>query len=77
MNYLGIDLGGTNVAAAVVDDAGTILGRASLPTPRGVEPVADAMPPRPTRRRWTRGSAGRRSPRWAWALPAPSSPLRG
>lgn len=43
MNYLGIDLGGTNVAAAVVDDAGTILGRASLPTPRGVEPVADAM----------------------------------
>lgn len=43
MNYLGIDLGGTNVAAAVVDETGRILGRASLPTPRGVEAVADRM----------------------------------
>ena len=43
MNYLGIDLGGTNVAAAVVDREGTILGRASLPTPRGAEAVADQM----------------------------------
>ena len=42
MNYLGIDLGGTNVATAVVDEQGTILGRASLPTPRGVEPAAVA-----------------------------------
>ena len=43
MHYLGIDLGGTNVAAAVVDGNGTILGKASLPTPRGVpaEQVAD------------------------------------
>lgn len=31
MHYLGIDLGGTNVAAAVVDKDGTILGKASLP----------------------------------------------
>ena len=37
MKYLGIDLGGTNVAAAVVDAEGSILGRASLPTPRGAE----------------------------------------
>lgn len=43
MHYLGIDLGGTNVAAAVVDEDGKILGRANLPTPRGVEAVADAM----------------------------------
>lgn len=43
MRYLGIDLGGTNVAAAVVDEQGTILGRASLPTPRGAEAVADRM----------------------------------
>ena len=45
MHYLGIDLGGTNVAAAVVDGNGTILGKASLPTPRGVpaEQVADQM----------------------------------
>ncbi len=43
MNYLGIDLGGTNVAAAVVSEEGTILGKVSLPTPRGVEAVADQM----------------------------------
>ena len=44
MHYLGIDLGGTNVAAAVVDKDGTILGKASLPTPRtGAEDVADQM----------------------------------
>lgn len=35
MYYLGIDLGGTNIAAAVTDEAGAILGRASIPTPRG------------------------------------------
>ncbi|WP_297208810.1 ROK family protein [uncultured Flavonifractor sp.] len=45
MYYLGIDLGGTNVAAAVVDGEGAILGKVSLPTPRGVpaEEVADQM----------------------------------
>lgn len=44
MHYLGIDLGGTNVAAAVVDGEGTILGKVSLPTPRtGAEAVADQM----------------------------------
>lgn len=44
MHYLGIDLGGTNVAAAVVDQDGTILGKVSLPTPRtGPEAVADQM----------------------------------
>ena len=44
MHYLGIDLGGTNVAAAVVDKDGSILGKASLPTPRtGAEAVADQM----------------------------------
>lgn len=43
MYYLGIDLGGTNTAAALVDQAGHILGRASLPTPRGAEAVADCI----------------------------------
>ena len=43
MLYLGIDLGGTNIAAAAVDGDGTIVSRAALPTPRGVEPVAAAM----------------------------------
>lgn len=43
MKYLGIDLGGTNVAADVVDSEGTILGKVSLPTPRGAEAVADQM----------------------------------
>ena len=43
MYYFGIDLGGTNVAAAAVDQAGTILGKASLPTPRGAERVAGQM----------------------------------
>ena len=43
MYYIGIDLGGTNVAAAAVDQAGTILGKASLPTPRGAERVAGQM----------------------------------
>ena len=42
MKYLGIDLGGTNVAAAVVDEEGAVLGKVSLPTPRGVEAVACA-----------------------------------
>ena len=70
MKYLGIDLGGTNVAAAVVDSEGTILGKVSLPTPRGAEAVADQMAAarrRPPARRWTRWY------RWASALPAPLS----
>ena len=43
MNYLGIDLGGTNVAAGVVTEKGELLGKASVPTPRGAEAVADAI----------------------------------
>lgn len=43
MNYLGIDLGGTNVAAAVVTPSGAIIGRASLPTPRGAAQVVNCM----------------------------------
>ncbi|MCI8537295.1 MAG: ROK family glucokinase [Oscillospiraceae bacterium] len=41
--YLGIDLGGTNVAAAAVDAGGSILSRVSIPTPRGVETVVDTI----------------------------------
>ena len=43
VNYIGIDLGGTNVAAAVVNETGRCLGRASIPTPRGAEKIADAI----------------------------------
>lgn len=57
MKYLGIDLGGTNVAAAVVDSEGTILGKVSLPTPRGAEAVADPRWPRPPRGGGGRGTA--------------------
>lgn len=43
MNYMGIDLGGTNIAAAVVGEEGTILGRTSIPTPCGAHEVAQIM----------------------------------
>ncbi|MCI8477845.1 MAG: ROK family protein [Oscillospiraceae bacterium] len=44
MYYLGIDLGGINIAAAVVDEAGKILGRYSRPTPKApAVQVADEM----------------------------------
>ena len=43
--YLGIDLGGTNIKAGVVDDAFHIIGRAKAKTgiPRHAEEVMDAM----------------------------------
>lgn len=44
MHYLGIDLGGINIAAAVVDEDGNILTRGRVATPRsGAEAVAAAM----------------------------------
>ena len=45
MNYLGIDLGGTNIKGAVVTEAGEILREASRPThvERGAEGVADEI----------------------------------
>jgi activator of 2-hydroxyglutaryl-CoA dehydratase len=45
MNYLGIDLGGTNIKGAVVTGAGEILREASRPThvERGAEGVADEI----------------------------------
>ncbi len=44
MYYLGIDLGGTNIAAAAVSEDGEILGRSGTPTPRsGAADVAKAM----------------------------------
>lgn len=42
MNYLGIDLGGINTVAAVVDEQGKILASHSLPTPRNTTPEAVA-----------------------------------
>ena len=43
--YMGIDLGGTNIKAGVVDDAFRIIGRAKAKTgsPRPAEEVMDAM----------------------------------
>ncbi|MCI9402650.1 MAG: ROK family protein [Oscillospiraceae bacterium] len=43
MHYIGIDLGGTNVAAGLVDKEGKLLGEASIPTPQGAGAVADAI----------------------------------
>jgi len=41
--YIGIDLGGTNVAAGLVSEEGELLGHFSEPTPKGAEHVADAI----------------------------------
>ncbi|MEX2501119.1 MAG: ROK family protein [Trueperaceae bacterium] len=44
MTTLGLDLGGTKIAAAVVDEHGTMLRSERVPTPRsGFRDVADAM----------------------------------
>lgn len=43
MYYIGIDLGGTNVAAGLVDEGGKLLEKASVPCPRGPEPIAGAI----------------------------------
>ena len=45
MNYLGIDLGGTNIKGGVVNEAGEIVREASRPTmvERGPEAVADGI----------------------------------
>ena len=45
MNYLGIDLGGTNIKGGVVNDAGEILREASRPTQveKGSEAIADGI----------------------------------
>ncbi len=43
MYYVGIDLGGTNVAAGIVDGEGRLLAKASVLCPRGAEPIADAI----------------------------------
>ena len=43
MNYLGIDLGGTNLVAGLATEAGEIIDRRSCPTPRGADEVAEAI----------------------------------
>ncbi len=43
MYYLGIDLGGTNVHAGVVDEKGGLLAQANVSTPRGAESVVEAI----------------------------------
>jgi len=41
--YLGLDLGGTNIKAGVVNDAGAILAKTSVPTPTGRDAVVQAI----------------------------------
>ena len=43
MYYIGIDLGGTNVAAGLTDEKGTLLAQGSVPCPRGAEEIANAV----------------------------------
>ena len=45
MYYLGVDLGGTNIACAVVTEKGEILGKASIPTelPDTAEAIAERI----------------------------------
>ena len=43
MYYIGIDLGGTNVAACLTDELGQLKAQGSVPCPRGNEAVADAI----------------------------------
>lgn len=45
MLYLGIDLGGTNIAAGIVDENGKILRKGSTPTilTRPIEEIVDDM----------------------------------
>jgi glucokinase-like ROK family protein len=40
---LAIDLGGTNLRAAIVDEAGRLHAREAVPTPRGREAIIDAL----------------------------------
>ena len=55
MYYIGIDLGGTNVAAGLVSREGEVLGRASVPTPRGAEAVAVAIEEAARQSAWAAG----------------------
>ena len=43
--YVGIDLGGTNIAAGITDEDGNLLAKVSTPTlvERGFEAIADDM----------------------------------
>lgn len=43
MYYIGIDLGGTNVAAGVVNEKGELLGQSSVPYPRNAEDIDNAV----------------------------------
>ena len=62
---IGIDVGGTKVAAGVVDDQGRIVEKLR----RSPRPRARSLPPRSSPRRPPSCSAGTRSAPWAWARP--------
>ncbi|MGA7203726.1 MAG: ROK family protein [Specibacter sp.] len=41
--WIGVDIGGTKIAAGLIDDAGNVLARSQCPTPQGGEAIADAV----------------------------------
>ena len=41
--YIGIDLGGTNIAAGLVDENGNILQKLSVSTPKGTDAIISAI----------------------------------
>ncbi|ALE05022.1 hypothetical protein AL755_05180 [Arthrobacter sp. ERGS1:01] len=41
--WIGVDIGGTKIAAGLVDENGTVLARAQRPTPHGEVAIADAV----------------------------------
>ena len=78
MYYLGIDLGGTNIAAAAVDEDGVILGRSSIPTPRDGEAlVAAAMAQAATRAAENAGLALRDAASIGIGSPGTIDPVSG
>ena len=67
MNAIGVDVGGTKIAAAVVSPEGEILNEVRYPT--------QAVPPEPSDRHHSRGDHGgqgrlRGGRRFAWRCPA-------
>lgn len=42
-SWIGVDIGGTKIAAGVIDENGAVLDRAQLPTPHGEVAIADAV----------------------------------
>ena len=77
MYYIGIDLGGTNVAAGLVSREGEVLGRASVPTPRGAEAVAVAIEEAARQSAWAAGVPLEKAASVGLTAPGTIDPGRG